>query len=388
MRIAIVHYSAPPVVGGVESIVGAHADLFARHGHEVRTIARRGKPDITLKAADPAKEIASATSDCDVVMVHNVLTMPFDVALTEALWRLAETRRKQRWIAWIHDVAACNPDYDYPWHRSPWDILTRPSPDFSYVAVSRQRAGQLEAVMRTNVQVIPNGIDPESVLGLTPPVSVFAAEHELLGRDLVLVHPTRLLRRKNVEFGLEVLAELRRRGRNAVTLITGAADPHNARGAEYARDLLARRDLLGLQDSAFFVGEFFPVAAMDLAGLYRLADALLFPSHQEGFGLPVLEAALHRLPVFCADIEPMNGLLAHSVHVFDPTSSAGEVATMIERTLDRSAPQRARRETVRRYSWNSVWKHFLNPLLQGATLDEAAEFHRNGSEPVGCGADI
>jgi glycosyltransferase involved in cell wall biosynthesis len=190
----------------------------------------------------------------------------------------------------------------------------------------------------------------------------------LLSRDIVLIHPTRLLRRKNVEFGLEVVAELRRRGRDAVTLITGAADPHNERSVEYATALLERRTQLGLEDSALFVGEHFPVAPLDLTGLYQLADALFFPSRQEGFGLPVLEAALHRLPVFCADIEPMNCLLDHSLHVFDPEGSPSEVATLIQRTLDRSAPHRARRETVTRYAWNAVWRRYLEPLLSGKDI--------------------
>jgi glycosyltransferase involved in cell wall biosynthesis len=171
-----------------------------------------------------------------------------------------------------------------------------------------------------------------------------------------------------VEFGLEVIAELRRRGRDAVTLITGAADPHNEKSAQYAAALLERRSQLGLEDAALFVGDHFPVAPLDLTGLYQLADALFFPSRQEGFGLPVLEAALHRLPVFCADIEPMNCLLDHSLHVFDPEGSPSEVATLIQRTLDRSPIQRARREVIARYAWDVVWRRYLDPLLSGKSV--------------------
>jgi glycosyltransferase involved in cell wall biosynthesis len=363
MRITLVHYSAPPIIGGVEAVLGAHARLFRLAGHDVSVVARRGEPDRLLHAVDPIKELAEALNGSDVVIVHNVLTMPFDMPFTRALWTLAERWPATRWIAWVHDVAAANPDYDHPWHQKPWDLLTCACPQYSYVAVSSQRARQLEAVARVTVQVIPNGVQPAEVLGLTPAVADFAAQHRLLNREIVLVHPTRLLRRKNVEFGLEVIAELRRRGRDAVTLITGAADPHNERSAEYATALLERRTQLGLEDSALFVGEHFPVAPLDLTGLYQLADALFFPSRQEGFGLPVLEAALHRLPVFCADIEPMNCLLDHSLHVFDPEGSPSEVATLIQRTLDRNSPHRARRETIARYSWSAIWRQYLEPLL-------------------------
>lgn len=374
MRIALVHYSAQPIVGGVEAVLGAHARLFRRAGHEVKIVARRGAPDCLLRALDPAKELADAIEGSDVVIAHNVLTMPFDMPFTRAIWDLAAKHPNIRWIAWVHDVAAANPDYDYPWHQAPWDLLTSACPQFSYVAVSTQRARQMEAVARVTVRVVPNGVQPAEVLGLTPPVADFAAQHRLLERDTVLVHPTRLLRRKNVEFGLEVIAELRRRGRDAVTLITGAADPHNERSAEYAKALLEKRAQLGLEESALFVGEHFPVAPLDLVGLYQLADALFFPSRQEGFGLPVLEAALHRLPVFCADIEPMSCLLDHSLHVFDPEGSPSEVATLIQRTLDRNAAHRARKETVTRYAWPAVWREHLEPLLSAKSVASPNSF--------------
>jgi len=69
------------------------------------------------------------------------------------------------------------------------------------------------------------------------------------------------------------------------------------------------------------------------------------------------------LPIFCADVEPMNSLLAHSLHAFDPYGSPGDVAKLIERILEQSAPHRARREVLRRYTWDGVWEKYLAPLL-------------------------
>ena len=46
LAIALVHYAAPPVVGGVERVLASHAVLLADAGHEVRIIAGRvGSPD-------------------------------------------------------------------------------------------------------------------------------------------------------------------------------------------------------------------------------------------------------------------------------------------------------------------------------------------------------
>ncbi len=42
MNIALLHYAAPPIVGGVESVVGHHARLMVEDGQHVQVIAGRG----------------------------------------------------------------------------------------------------------------------------------------------------------------------------------------------------------------------------------------------------------------------------------------------------------------------------------------------------------
>ncbi|MEQ1860675.1 MAG: glycosyltransferase family 4 protein [Chthoniobacteraceae bacterium] len=365
LKVALIHYTSAPVIGGVEAVVSAHALLSSGMRHDSRVIARRGNADVILTQRDPLDELRAAVRGFDAVIVHNVLTMPFDLPLTNALWRLAEEMPDTRWIAWVHDIAACNPDYDHPWHKPPWKRLARASPHFTYVAVSEHRARQFAALTGVEARVIPNGVSPRSVLGVEADVFQFAETHALFARDIVLIQPTRLLRRKNVELGLEVVAELRRRGRDAVTLITAAADPHNAKSNAYAKQMRVRRDKLGLKTAALFVGDSLAVRGDMIASLYAISDALFYPSRHEGFGLPVIEAALHRLPIFCTDIEPIKSLLDRGVHAFAPDASPADVATLIERTLDRSAPHRARWEALRRYSWESIWREHIAPLLSG-----------------------
>jgi glycosyltransferase involved in cell wall biosynthesis len=363
-KVTLVHYSAAPVVGGVESVMSMQASLFCEPPNEALVVARTGEPDFRLSAREPLEELRRALQGCDAVVVHNVLTMPFDMPLTEALWQLAAEMRSVRWFAWIHDIAACNPDYERSWHETPWNRLTQASPHFTYVAVSEHRARQFDALTGVKPKVIPNGVESLAVLGVSENLRPFAKTHRLLDRDVVLIQPARLVRRKNIELGLEVVAELRRRGRDAVTLITAATDPHNADTTAYAKELCARRKELGLEDAALFTSDAQAPDRDHTASLYVISDALLFPSKQEGFGLPVVEAALHRLPIFCTDIEPINLLLEHGVHAFAPDASPTEIATLIERTLDRSPAHRARREALRRYSWETIFRKHLAPLLE------------------------
>jgi glycosyltransferase involved in cell wall biosynthesis len=356
VRIALVHYSAPPVIGGVETILGAHARLFCEHGHEVCIVARTGEPDIELRGGS---ELAAALHGFDCVIVHNVLSMPFDLALTEALWRIAESNPQTRWIAWVHDLAACNADY-----APAAPILSRASPRFEYVAVSSLRAGQFATLTGTTPRVIPNGIDPVFQLALPPHIAAFAERQSLFSRDIVLLHPTRLLRRKNVELGIAVTASLRAAGKDAVLIVTGAPDPHNAASAAYADSLLALRRDSALEDVVLFAGEHFPTGPDTVAILYRLADALFFPSKQEGFGIPILESAIHRLPIFASDIPPLNALLETPNSSFSLTDSPEQVARLIIETLSDSPQYRFRKEALQRYSWQTIWQSHLSPLLR------------------------
>ena len=43
MKIALMHYSSPPIVGGVESVLAQHARLMTKAGHNVIILAGRGK---------------------------------------------------------------------------------------------------------------------------------------------------------------------------------------------------------------------------------------------------------------------------------------------------------------------------------------------------------
>ncbi len=60
-----------------------------------------------------------------------------------------------------------------------------------------------------------------------------------------------------------------------------------------------------------------------VADLYRIADALFLPSREEGFGLPVLEAGVSRLPVICADIPALRELAGDDATYVDPDGGRG-----------------------------------------------------------------
>lgn len=371
MKIALVHYTYTPVIGGVEFIMAEHARLFAAEGHQVTVFCRRGgsaDPRIRVQllplsgdSAEFSRALKAEFAMQDVIIVHNVATMHFHLALTEALLDLSRKVSGPRFIAWIHDLAACNPDYQLT--DASRELVGRSHESYEYVAVSELRRRQFEEFTGSSCQVIPNGIDSERILGLTPAIAELSRAHRLLERDIVLLHPARLLRRKNVELGLRVAAALKQKGKDCAYLVTAPPDPHNAATRIYADELRASKRELGLEDDAIFVQEELSVGERDLAALYALADALFFPSRQEGFGLPVLEAAMHRLPIFCADIAPLDSLLDRGVTFFPLDAEPAHIALNIIDRLDSLEASQARNQTRRAYGWPSIYRRCLAPLL-------------------------
>ena len=327
MRIAIVHYTKPPVIGGVERIVGEQAAALSARGHEVSLYDG--------SAADLAR-FRSWLAAGSAVIVHNVFTMPFDLEWTAELIHLTRSRRDIRWINWVHDVR--------------WSGAV---PQAVHVAVSEHRRRTYAAVTPDPVHVIPNGCDAAAVLDLTERVRDLRLE----SAGLVLVHPTRFVRRKNIELGLRVIAP----STDGVYVVTAAPDPHQRDGLRYFRELKRLARDLGVADRVLFLGEKGVLSDADVRGLYAMADALFFPSIEEGYGLPLIEAALHGVPVFCSDI-PAHREVAAGASFFKLTSPPRTLARKIRADAAVKARQ-ARRALMARLAWDKIIAGRLEPLL-------------------------
>jgi glycosyltransferase involved in cell wall biosynthesis len=64
--------------------------------------------------------------------------------------------------------------------------------------------------------------------------------------------------------------------------------------------------------------------------LYSLAEALLFPSKVEGFGLPILEAQACGCPVFASDRAPLPEVGGNGAVYFDPDNPQSAATTILD----------------------------------------------------------
>jgi glycosyltransferase involved in cell wall biosynthesis len=78
------------------------------------------------------------------------------------------------------------------------------------------------------------------------------------------------------------------------------------------------------------------VSAEELEGLWALAEAFVFPSLYEGFGLPVLEAMARGVPVACSNASSLPEVAGDAALTFDPHDEPA-IATALCRLLDDGA---------------------------------------------------
>lgn len=127
----------------------------------------------------------------------------------------------------------------------------------------------------------------------------------------------------------------------------------------------------GLGDQVLVEGR---VSAERLAECLREADAFVFPSYQEGYGLAVLEAMISGLPVLCSRTSALPELVedGHSGYLFEPGNPEA-IARTLQRVLD--DPQAlirmgraARLRGLQEPTWKESRARFyraLEPLLGG-----------------------
>lgn len=127
---------------------------------------------------------------------------------------------------------------------------------------------------------------------------------------------------------------------------------------DYREQFMAIAQASGLQDALVLPGV---VPDEWLPALYRLADAFVFPSIKEGWGLVVLEAIASGLPVLTANQAPFTEFLTAAEACLVDPEDVGAIATGML-SITQSQPYRLsdRLSITQRYSWQTSAKMHLD----------------------------
>jgi glycosyltransferase involved in cell wall biosynthesis len=201
-------------------------------------------------------------------------------------------------------------------------------------------------------------VDPVRLFNLTVEMEESLNSLLIPWRDFVFLLPAPVMVRKNLDFAIEVIKKLCEEGRNPLLLITGAKIANSPASEHYGAFL--RQSLPPeLLNHVVFVSDFFVVYDDIMRDLFLLADCLFFPSKQEGFGLPVIEAALHRLPVWCQDIPAYRALEGQGTFLLDDLAKLSEALAWLES----QATFRQQRRCRRLFDPAIIYSKYYEPLL-------------------------
>jgi glycosyltransferase involved in cell wall biosynthesis len=156
-----------------------------------------------------------------------------------------------------------------------------------------------------------------------------------------ILHVGSCIPRKNTAFLLRLVARLRRERPELRLLQIGGTWPEDQRA------LLVQ---LHLQDAVIQLRD---VPRSELAAMYRQAEAVILPSHAEGFGLPVIEALACGTSVVASDLPVFREVGGDAVEY----AAGGELEVWTQalsrlRSLDSVAARARCARRAARYSWH------------------------------------
>lgn len=195
--------------------------------------------------------------------------------------------------------------------------------------VSQMWADRLAAELSRSATVVGNGVDTWR-FSSKPAENDAALRHRLgLRGGPILLCVGGIEERKNSIRILEAFRQLRAIHPAAQLVIAGGATVLDHR--TYHREFQAALGNSGLPHGA--VIHTGVLADDDMPSLYRLADALVFASVREGFGLVVLEAMASGLPVIASHIAPFTEYLTDDEVVWCDPLGTGSIANAMATVL-------------------------------------------------------
>lgn len=121
---------------------------------------------------------------------------------------------------------------------------------------------------------------------------------------------------------------------------------------------------MDLRDSVQITGW---IPREELYELYARAQAFVYPSTFEGFGMPVLESLAAGIPTACADIPPLREVAGEAAIFFDP-GDEDAIGTAIEQIMTeetlRARLAKVGPERARPFTWRRCAEKTLEVLLE------------------------
>jgi glycosyltransferase-like protein len=375
-RIAILAHSTNPRGGVVHAI--ELADALTRLGHEAAVHAPdAGGRGFFRAPLSPAVAVMASPAPRDVAEMVRIRIADYlrhfeapahrrfdvfhaqDAISGNALATLKQRGTIERFARTVHHI-----DHFTDPHLTDWQTRSIVEADELFVVSSIWQAKIMAEFGRSST-IIGNGVDTGRFASAPRTIDQDVRAKYGISDGPVLLAVGGIEERKNSIRIVEAFRQVLTVHRDAQLVIAGGASLLDH--AFYRRQFEALLATDAVLDRA--VCCLGPVPDAEMPALYRLADALVFPSVKEGFGLVVLEAMASGTPVVTSRIAPFTEYLHDNDVVWCDPFNAGSIANAMAMVLTEPLHARLAQRGVlvaRQHDWGNTARAHV-PVYQRLT---------------------
>jgi alpha-1,3-rhamnosyl/mannosyltransferase len=291
----------------------------------------------------PLELFARIPKDVDAVIFTNYVSMP-----------LIKRRKK---VVVVYDLSFLDvPEYAHPINLKYLQRFCPPSVKSADIVITiseftKQRLQHYFPDLTAKIVVTPippqqNEIGVKEIGGRLEELGVKAKGYILY---MGTVEP-----RKNLETLMQAYVKLSPEIKNKYSLVIA--------GGKGWKDESILKSLKRCQDEGHNIITTGYVSSAEKSALYANASCFVLASHYEGFGMPLLEAMQHDIPVISSDIPVFHEVAASAALYFDKESSdelCSQISKLLNNAVIRSKLVRAGHERLSAFRWDKnaeeVW---------------------------------
>ena len=221
-----------------------------------------------------------------------------------------------------------------------------------YIAISKRVAHEIQTlygVPEDRITIIPNGVNVDRFTPNGPGRAQIRVEFGIPRRAPVLLFIGHEFDRKGLVFAIRALGLL---PNSYYLMVVGNDNPE-----PYRTEI----ESIGASNRVLFTG-----ARQDIPAICRAADAFVFPTNYEAFGLVTMEALASGLPIIATSVGGIEDYLKDGENGYFITRDPVQIAEAIQRTFQspehRTMLAVNARKTAMHYTWHEIAKQYYHLL--------------------------
>lgn len=242
----------------------------------------------------------------DILISENASALPFNLSMTLGIKKAVEKT----------GIKTITHDHDFYWERGNRyisfhnkinkivnDCIPLRLPNVTNVVINSEMKKILkEKHAIFDAEIIPNVMDfKKQIKCSSRKREIFFKFFGFEKNDIILLQPTRIVRRKGIENAIELVYRLQ--DKKVKLIITGSNKDEKIEDWVYYKSLISLVKQLGLSKQIIFAGKY--MDKFSLRDFYSFCDACTYFSRYEGFGNAFVEAILAKKPIFVNNYKPV-----------------------------------------------------------------------------------